>query len=129
MLLVAAFILSAVLAGALSARAHYLFWDDCFDGVCPESNFWDGHGHTDDMFGRGSNDILYGRGADDIVRGQAHFDILRGYAGPDRLRSGGGGDDLHGGAGNDRLVGDEGRHNHCWGGDGNDSFEHCHRHG
>ena len=131
LLLALAFVLSALLGAAINARGHFLVWDDCFDGVCPENNVWDAgllHDHSDDMSGRGGNDIIYGDGADDTIRGEAHFDILRGQDAPDVLRSGGGGDDLHGGAGNDHLVGDSDQHNHCWGGGGNDEFDNCHNH-
>lgn len=128
-LLAAAFVLAALLAGAVGAQAHFLFWDDRFDGVWPENNTWLGHEHRDDMSGRGGNDIIYGSKRQDVVRGQANFDVLRGQGADDRVKSAGGGDDLHGGARDDHLVGDAGRHNHCWGGPGNDKFEHCHKHG
>jgi Ca2+-binding RTX toxin-like protein len=119
--LVAILALEAFLIVAAIAFGHTLGFDDCGipygSSYCPENNDWDGHEHTDEMWGRGGNDFMRSHDGDDKIHGGGETDIgsAGGHADVSEGENGGDGQwidgtpvTLQGGEGQDTIRGDQG---------------------
>ena len=95
------------------------------------SDYIDGMGANDNLYGGADNDTILGGSGDDLTDGGDGNDLLYGGTGNDTMDGGAGNDTLsggdgqdlgYGGTGNDSIAGDAGNDS-LYGGDGDDSID------